>query len=112
VRGLSPPRVRAERDTWSLASALGQIVFQRTVTQWLAVGAFEPDNILSVLHALQEFFIGFDGDDHRYGFANANTRTLRPDKCLVVPSLSPALRPGFPRNTDKFWEGFVLPNEP
>jgi len=29
---------------------------------------------------------------------NANTRTLRPDKCLVVPSLSPALRPGFPRN--------------
>jgi len=30
---------------------------------------------------------------------DANTRTLRPDKCLVVSSLSPALRPGFPRNT-------------
>jgi hypothetical protein len=30
---------------------------------------------------------------------NANTRTLRPDKCLVVSSLSPGLRPGFPRNT-------------
>jgi len=30
---------------------------------------------------------------------NANTRTLRPDKCLVVPSLSQGLRPGFPRNT-------------
>ena len=29
---------------------------------------------------------------------NANTRTLRPDKCLVVSSLSPALRPGCPRN--------------
>jgi hypothetical protein len=30
---------------------------------------------------------------------NANTRTLRPDKCLVVSSLSPGLRPGCPRNT-------------
>jgi hypothetical protein len=30
---------------------------------------------------------------------NANTRTLRPDKCLVVSSLSPGLRPGYPRNT-------------
>jgi len=30
---------------------------------------------------------------------NANTRTLRPDKCLVVSSLYPALRPGFLRNT-------------
>jgi hypothetical protein len=30
---------------------------------------------------------------------NANTRTLRPDKCLVVPSLAPGLRPGRPRNT-------------
>jgi hypothetical protein len=30
---------------------------------------------------------------------NANTRTLRPDKCLVVSSLTPALRPGCPRNT-------------
>jgi hypothetical protein len=30
---------------------------------------------------------------------NANTRTLRPDKCLVVSSLSPELRPGCPRNT-------------
>jgi hypothetical protein len=30
---------------------------------------------------------------------NANTRSLRPDKCLVVPSLSPGLRPGCPRNT-------------
>jgi len=29
---------------------------------------------------------------------NANTRTLRPDKCLVVPSLSPRLRPNCPRN--------------
>ncbi len=29
---------------------------------------------------------------------NANTRTLRPDKCLVVSSLSPRLRPGYPRN--------------
>ena len=26
-------------------------------------------------------------------------RTLRPDMCLVVPSLSPGLRPAFPRNT-------------
>ena len=30
---------------------------------------------------------------------NANKRTLRPDKCLVVPSLSPALRPGCSRDT-------------
>jgi hypothetical protein len=30
---------------------------------------------------------------------NANTRTLRPDKCLVVPSLSAGLRPDCPRNT-------------
>jgi hypothetical protein len=30
---------------------------------------------------------------------NANTRTLRPDKCLVVSSLSTGLRPGCPRNT-------------
>jgi hypothetical protein len=30
---------------------------------------------------------------------NANTRTLRPDKCLVVSSLSPELRPNCPRNT-------------
>jgi hypothetical protein len=30
---------------------------------------------------------------------NANTRTLRPDKCLVVSSLSPGLRPFCPRNT-------------
>ena len=30
---------------------------------------------------------------------NANTRTLRPDKCLVVPSLPPGLRPCCPRNT-------------
>jgi len=29
---------------------------------------------------------------------NANTRTLRPDKCLVVSSLFPRLRPGCPRN--------------
>jgi len=29
----------------------------------------------------------------------ANTRTLRPDKCLVVSSLSTGLRPGCPRNT-------------
>jgi len=29
---------------------------------------------------------------------NANTRKLSPDKCLVVPSLSPRLRPGCPRN--------------
>ena len=29
---------------------------------------------------------------------NANTRTLRPDKCLVVSSLSPRLRPSCPRN--------------
>jgi hypothetical protein len=30
---------------------------------------------------------------------NANTRTLRPDKCLVVSSFSPGLRPNSPRNT-------------
>jgi hypothetical protein len=30
---------------------------------------------------------------------NANTRTLRPVKCLVVSSLSPGLRPDHPRNT-------------
>jgi hypothetical protein len=30
---------------------------------------------------------------------NANTRTFRPDKCLVVPSLSTELRPGCHRNT-------------
>jgi hypothetical protein len=30
---------------------------------------------------------------------NANTRTLRPDKCLVVSSFSPELRPASPRNT-------------
>src|ERR1035437_5952969 len=30
---------------------------------------------------------------------DANTRTLRPDKCLVVSSLAPALRPFHPRNT-------------
>jgi hypothetical protein len=30
---------------------------------------------------------------------NANTRTLRPDKCLVVSSLFPGLRPSCPRNT-------------
>ena len=30
---------------------------------------------------------------------DANTRTLRPDKCLVVSSLAPALRPSCPRNT-------------
>jgi hypothetical protein len=30
---------------------------------------------------------------------DANTRTLRPDKCLVVSSLSPGLRPDCPRNT-------------
>jgi hypothetical protein len=30
---------------------------------------------------------------------NANTRTLRPDKCLVASSMSPALRPVCPRNT-------------
>jgi hypothetical protein len=30
---------------------------------------------------------------------NANTRTLRPDKCLVVSALSPGLRPDGPRNT-------------
>jgi hypothetical protein len=30
---------------------------------------------------------------------NANARTLRPDKCLVVSSLSPGLRPGDHRNT-------------
>ena len=29
---------------------------------------------------------------------NANTRTLRPDKCLVVSALFPRLRPGCPRN--------------
>src|ERR1035437_1317596 len=29
---------------------------------------------------------------------NANTRTLRPDKCLVVSPLAPALRPFHPRN--------------
>ena len=29
---------------------------------------------------------------------NANTRTLRPDKCLVVSSLAPGLRPFHPRN--------------
>jgi hypothetical protein len=30
---------------------------------------------------------------------NANARTLSPDKCLVVSSLSPELRPGFHRKT-------------
>jgi len=30
---------------------------------------------------------------------NAKTRTLRPDKCLVVSSLSPGLRPDCHRNT-------------
>jgi hypothetical protein len=30
---------------------------------------------------------------------NANTRTLRPDKCLVVSSLSTGLRPFCHRNT-------------
>jgi hypothetical protein len=30
---------------------------------------------------------------------NANTRKPSPDKCLVVPSLSPGLRPHCPRNT-------------
>src|ERR1035437_10136659 len=30
---------------------------------------------------------------------DANTRTLRPHKCLVVSSLAPALRPGCPRST-------------
>ncbi|MGA2544332.1 MAG: hypothetical protein ABSG78_22500 [Verrucomicrobiota bacterium] len=29
---------------------------------------------------------------------NANTRTLRPDKCLVVAALSTGLRPGCLRN--------------
>jgi hypothetical protein len=30
---------------------------------------------------------------------NANTRTLRPDKCLVVSLLFPGLRPASPRKT-------------
>jgi hypothetical protein len=31
---------------------------------------------------------------------NANTRMLRPDKCLVVSSLTPKLRLGCPRNIE------------
>ena len=55
-------------STWSLAGALGQVIFQRTVMQRLAAGAFERGDILRVLHALQEFLVIFDGDDHRDGF--------------------------------------------
>jgi uncharacterized delta-60 repeat protein len=37
--------------------------------------------------------------ENRRAKPNANTRTLPPDKSLVVPSLSPGLRPVCPRNT-------------
>jgi hypothetical protein len=71
VKGLSLPRVQAGRDTWSLVAALGEIIFQRTVMQWLAAGAFEPCHILGIFHPLQEFLIVLNGNDHGNGFAFA-----------------------------------------
>jgi len=71
VTGLSRPPFQAGRDTLLSAVALGQVLFQWAVMQWLAAGAFEPGHIPGVLHALQEFFIIPNGDDHRNGLAFA-----------------------------------------
>jgi len=37
----------------------------------LAAGALEPGHVVSVFHALQEFFVILDGDDDGDGFAFA-----------------------------------------
>jgi len=87
VRGLSPPRVQAGRDTWSLARALGQVVFQRTVVQRLAAGAFKPGHVIGVLHALQKFCVLLDGDDYRNGFAVARYDFGFWQCCFHVPRL-------------------------
>src|SRR4029077_9436454 len=70
-RGLSPQRVQAGRDTWSLAFALGEVIFQWAIVQRLLAGALEPGHVIDVFHALQEFFVVLDWDNDGDGFAFA-----------------------------------------
>jgi len=62
---------QAGRDTWSLAVALGEVIFQRAEMERLAAGSFEPNKIFRILNTFQELFVLLDRDDDGDGFAFA-----------------------------------------
>ena len=79
---------QAGRDTWSLAFAFGEIISQRTIVLRLLAGAFEPRHVISVLYALQEFFIVLDGDDDGDGLAFARDDFRFGQRCFHGGNLS------------------------